>query len=95
MSDSAIPLTSFPFAAAGASASVETIGDDIIEVVVPFNSGTVAEARAAALEVVSDLTPDDITGLVPALADKATHQDIDDAEARLAASTIVNALIFS
>jgi hypothetical protein len=95
MSDSAIPVTSYPFASAEAGTSVETIGPDIIEVVISFNSGTVAEARAAALEIVSNLTPDDITGLTPELASKATHQDLDDTERRLLANALITSIIFS
>ena len=88
----AVPASAYP--AQSTTTSVETIGPDVIEVVIPFNEGTVAEAKAAALAIVSDLATDDIAGLNAALNDKATRADLSGAIADFEASTLVDALIF-
>lgn len=71
---------STPFPLRSASPAQDAIGLDapfeVVEVVVPFNEGTVAEAIRQAREVVSQLTPDDIDGLRDAIA-LATVNNLD------------------
>ena len=53
----------------------ETDAVFVVEVVVPFNEGTVAEARSAALDAIGTLTIDAIPGLRAELGARATHAE--------------------
>lgn len=53
----------------------ETDAVFVVEVIVPFNEGTVQEAREAALDEIAKLTIDSIPGLRAELNDKATHAE--------------------
>ncbi|PZP66244.1 hypothetical protein [Methylorubrum populi] len=79
-----VPLVDWPMSTPlplrSASPASDAIGLDapfeVVEVVVPFNEGTVAEAVRQAKEVVSQLTLDDIEGLRDAIT-LATVNNLD------------------
>lgn len=84
---------STPFPMRAASPVESAVGLDapfeVVEVVVPYNEGTVAEAIRQAKEVVSQITIDQIDGLRDQIS-----QDIAKGLISADAASVVNALVF-